>query len=418
MFDEKNLKQNSFNIITILEYLLAISLIFDIYSVFLRIPGSISKLGDHAFGLFSLILIFLLIILTKIEIPLKYYFYIGLICLYLMGYYFSFFGQHTSEYFFGVFFPFVLLVFLQIKKNFENDSLFLMKKLINITTIIAGVSLIVWFFGPLTKIIQPTGTTILDWNSNYRVISKYFGIYYQTQFYSLFSTSLPRNTAIFSEAPMYSFVLVVIFLISYFFINGNRNKNIILGLATISTFSTTGMISIISAVFLKFLYTNLKNFYNNRISFVWFLSFLSLPIIFYYIYSSFKSWLNQKNIYNNSIDARSLSISSHFQAFKENIFLGIGYNNFDNILGNSTGLLRMMAQGGLYLSLPILIYIILYLYNTKNKYNFFIFISIFLVNYLFTNVAFNILPMYIFVFIISNVITIKKNEVNLYNEIN
>ncbi|ETP70953.1 hypothetical protein UYO_3104 [Lachnospiraceae bacterium JC7] len=98
----------------------------------------------------------------------------------------------------------------------------------NIIFLITVISLLFWLFGTVIGILQPTGVIYTTWTSNtvsneLKPVKTYYDIYYVAQTYGMnkalgITTNLDiiRNTGFFTEAPMFSFVLVLALLVELF----------------------------------------------------------------------------------------------------------------------------------------------------------------------------------------------------------
>lgn len=116
---------------------------------------------------------------------------------------------------------------------------------VNIVTILAGISLILWLLGPIFGFISPNGTINSNWSGMGEVntVDGYFGLLYLVQRDQLLGISAIRNTGIFVEAPMYSFTLSIAITLEVLAHRPlNKARAIVLALCIVSTLSTTGVV--------------------------------------------------------------------------------------------------------------------------------------------------------------------------------
>ena len=132
--------------------------------------------------------------------------------------------------------------FSSVKK--EKFRLFNIYK--QIILFIVALSLFFWLFGSILGIIHSTGSVESTWTGKENVITlipTYYNIYFETQNIYVFGTSIIRNTAIFTEAPMASSHFSLAFLIELLVNKKIKIKNLLLlGIGVLTTTSTTGVI--------------------------------------------------------------------------------------------------------------------------------------------------------------------------------
>lgn len=194
------------------------------------------------------------------EIIAKYYkcfiiYYIYIIC-------FIFLNKAFSKTFFSSFIIILpIFTFVYLLDNKYRESL--LEKILQLIIVISCSSLIFYLLLDILKVISYTSITHINWGID-RYVPSFLGIYFNTQTTHLGRLIVPRNTGIFTEAPMYSLVLV--FSLAYYeFINKNKKSNvirIILLVTIITTFSTTGYLSVVIIYTLKlflYFYTKIKS---------------------------------------------------------------------------------------------------------------------------------------------------------------
>lgn len=251
-------------------------------------------------------------------------------------------------------------------ERIQNDKLTsFMNKFVNIAFFLSLLSLLLWGLSSLGK--TPTGMTTIDWGSIKQVPSLFNLQFFPQSRVTFLGFFVLRNTGMFAEAPMYSFVLSMA-LIIHLFLNKNTKitdgKSIILILTLLSTTSTTGLLTIIMSIFLIAFSRSSK----------YMKVFLTLlvPVLLIILNLIIKS--KTQNM-SGSVSLRIDDIQAGIQAWKLHPFIG---NGFENTLalnsfmdpsrfgmwgnsGFSSGILSMLARGGLLLTsifafLPYIIY--------------------------------------------------------------
>ncbi len=121
----------------------------------------------------------------------------------------------------------------------------LLLKLVRVTTVVAAVSLVVFLFGSVLHVIKPTGTVTWTWFEWLKepYCSTYAHLYYEPQGTVFLGYEGWRNAAVFSEAPMFAYVLSLS-LGAYTLVLGRRNPAVLVTLvaAMVTTFSVTAYI--------------------------------------------------------------------------------------------------------------------------------------------------------------------------------
>lgn len=134
-------------------------------------------------------------------------------------------------------------------------------KFVKLMKILATISLFFWLFGSLLNIIPATGEIILDWGP-IRSIPNYYFSYFETQTATLGSLVYPRNSGIFTEAPMFAAALSLA-LITEYCLTKTTKTTIILIFALLSTGSYTAILILLfigSHYSLQKLWTQIKKF--------------------------------------------------------------------------------------------------------------------------------------------------------------
>lgn len=157
----------------------------------------------------------------------------------------------------------------------------LINKYISSITIIAAFSICMWLMISCFGLLSPTNLLHSSWTGGY--IRNYGYVFFEVQegtsLMDLLGIHGYRNTAIFNEAPMYSFHLILAIILNEFCVEKKRKKaTYILAFALLTSFSSTGYIAMVAVVFLK--YVKSKNT-NNLAAFM---KMAIIPIMLFLAY--------------------------------------------------------------------------------------------------------------------------------------
>ncbi|WP_288479661.1 O-antigen ligase family protein [uncultured Clostridium sp.] len=310
-------------------------------------------------------------------------------------------------------FNFIILFLLFIIYNFinlNNGNLYLLLfKVVNIIVILAVISVVLYLLCSIFKVINPTSYLKYRWGEN-RYIPSYYNIYYETQTIFIHGNEFIRNTGIFTEAPMYSFVLLFALIVEIFLNTKSKNmfklmKIVVLILTIFTTFSTTGIVlSLLSLCIFIFKSINKKNIF--KIIVFCLIIIVFLAISGYFIYSKL---LNSSNGSFGSYAARLGDFKAGIYAWNNNKIFGVGYKQYQYVqqymdllirgyggAGGSSALNMILSEGGIvfliFYLLP-LVFSFIYSVLRKNFNIFFIFI-IFYIALIFTAVPYRYIVIY------------------------
>ena len=135
-----------------------------------------------------------------------------------------------------------LLLFCTMSSWREVMSYF--RKYVNILVVLAAISLFFFFLGSVLKVIPPTGQIQFSWDWQ-RECPSYFFLYFEPQTIDIFGYAGARNCGIFSEAPMYAYLLVAAILCEMMADKKRPTVITVLVLATLTTCSTTAIVSMV-----------------------------------------------------------------------------------------------------------------------------------------------------------------------------
>lgn len=360
---------------TLLEYLVAFFLIITMNTVYTSVG---SKLHLNLLGtmLFVLLLFCSLYIMAKKNMDIRKTFATIIVYfLFVLGY--LFFNSVTRQNF-HQFFPYFIICFpsfliyfsLKQKQKHPFDILFYFS---NIVFYLALLSLLFWMLF-VNMHIGSSSQLYLPWA--HQSISNYHWIQFSYQNITLLGKDFVRNTGIFTEGPMFTYVLLVAFLTELFFRANRRRLHLIVLLVTmVTTFSTTGIVLTLLAFFFSY-FLNKSHFRLGQL-----IRIFSIPIIILGVGLALYFILVNKAT-TNSYSVRANDILAGFIAWKDHPIIGNGYRNIGALsqyfdawriqaggaaLGYSSGLLNVLSDGGVYLTLFYLYPFIHCLLKLKNK---------------------------------------------------
>lgn len=269
--------------------------------------------------------------------------------------------------------------------SFNKKSFFkILKYISKIVIIIVFISLFLYIFGSILDLIKPSGSHTYKWGS--KVISySYYNIFFEGQYTNVFGNIIPRNIGVFTEAPVFSFMICLSLFIELFLLK-QKNKFIliILFLCAFSTLSATGIVGTMIIFIMKILN-------NNKIK----IPLLILTIIIGTIISITIVAFRFKT---TSGSTRIDDIRAGYYAWLENPVFGNGYNNSDPTIsymkdfrkdntGRSSGLMCVLSEGGIFM-LSFYLYSILkvIIISLKNNKKLLLFFYLFILGFNFISI--------------------------------
>lgn len=341
------------------EYLIAFVLILNCRSIWTSLLSTRSEATKVSFLL--LVCATFMCILTVKETKI-YRFKKGItlaICFLIYMLLFLFLNTYNHEdLIINIIVVFILILYYSIcnaNKNLPNILL----KYEKLVLLIAILSMFFWIFGSQLHIINPSNIVYSNWSGTGldTPIKSYYGIYFETQGIIFDSVGLiSRNSAVFVEAPMCSLHFSIALLIELFLVKKiSKVKVLILILANITTFSSTGVILIVISLGTKFIINNPKS----KVLYIIKVLFIPLCILFI---SGISYILLIDKLGTNSGSIRIDDFKVGFKAWKENIFFGAGFNNYEFIksfmeswrsynTGFSNSPMIILSDGGIYIGL-------------------------------------------------------------------
>lgn len=336
--------------------------------------------------------------------------------------YFYMFQGDWEEYFS---FYLILIILFSIFLLQIDDIRLVWSAFINVVVISAVISLFFYCFGTLLPVIQETGRTAIEWGVwDTSSVRTFYNLYYEAQFVETSTGGmLPRNCGVFSEAPMYNFVLCTA-LGAELFVSKHTHmwKTIIIIFAIFSTLSTTGYIFIVAAVLLYVanIIFSQKGITVHKIAFLA-LTLMGFVIIVGIMFQKISSVSGA-----GSVNVRTDHLISCFKAWAESPIIGVGYQNQEAVLefakykqGLSVGMAYLFATGGVLLGGALMIpYLMNGLWALKKRvYDEFFFETLFLILYFFTAVTtYPILRFFISYIIMFSCIKRDENRDDAFRE--
>lgn len=273
---------------------------------------------------------------------------------------------------YGFYIPLFFLINFLLTKT--NKTFLIIDYIYKWTVLFAAVSLIMWFLVSISGLLKFDGNVWMDWGT-IRQIPSFHNIYFQTQIVSVMGTNVVRNTGIFCEAPMYSYVLVVsLFYKILFKKESNRLSGFILVATILSTLSTTGIIMMLYALLVAFL---LKEVKKDRILIILkeFILVILAPLAVLLAIIAF-----MQKTKTGSFLTRMDDITGLLRYWKFNPIFGNGFNSSmnnvqaflanrrSNNTGLSSGFFVTLADTGIFIMLVHMLYLILAFMSKNRKY--------------------------------------------------
>lgn len=275
------------------------------------------------------------------------------------------------------YFSLLITLFLSYRLKRLNS---IVRKFVLVSCILAASSLFFWILAILGV---PTNSTLLiSWSSQfYAPIKGFLGIFYFSQdFTSFLGLYLPRNTAIFTEAPMCSFVFCLALLFDTFIVPKQKKsylepKQFLLMAAIISTTSTTGIMIVVLTI-AAVLFKNVKI---NALVVI-----LGLIIVIAVLFILWQLFLVKTTENSDSVNLRFDDIQAGTKAWLLHPIFGNGLEQtmvylpfiqgtrvLDNgNTGFSSGLFQILMTGGLFYFSVIFLIPLMRMFRMNRNYLF------------------------------------------------
>lgn len=365
----KNKKINN-----ILQYIFVTLLILEANSIYSQIYG-IHLYIRTAMIITSIII--LLIMLNKKSIIYKkvfrfviYDFFCSLILMLNTD---NFNGKIIILFVFILYLPLCLIYLTNLSKQNLID---LLTKFVNVVTILSLMSLFFWGMSSIFNILKPTGTINVVWAKPYSIFDNFFYLHfniYTQDVWWITGFPLARNTGIYTEGPMYAFILIIALLFNnllcYKRNKSNLIKTIILFVTMLSTISVTGVTCAVIIIILNFL-INIKNKKKALICLI------CMVIICIFLLPFGINIFNKKS-QTGSAKHRNLDIKNGIETFMESPIMGNGIlherpteNESEIGYGYSNTIVPVLTDGGILLGVIYIYPAIALLFRCfkENKY--------------------------------------------------
>ena len=385
-------------------YLLAVTFVFEMRSVWTAMPRY-SRIND----LLLLALVGATVVYVFSRKQYTKHFINGIIttavlCAYLFIYYF--YDEYKAESFPKMVLRIctICLLCFALREEHKQKLYEVMEQIIIVISI---VSLSFWLVGSILGIIQPSGVEYTIWSStdgSEVPINTYYHLYFETQYQNIFGALIVRNSAIFTEAPMCSFMFCFAFLVELFKKKHYNVKICIFLLISIVTcISTTGYVVAIIAIFLKYIISN-----SGKHTAASVIKLAIAPVVLIAIVLVMEYVLESK-LQTASGSLRMDDFAAGFKAWMLHPIMGNGYGNSNSYVymmstfridrkGFSNSLMQILAYGGIYLFAPYAGSFGLgaYRYMKKADWNNLVFIALFMIMFIFTITSFQMLTLFVF----------------------
>lgn len=239
----------------IIEYVMIFMIVISSASMWIQEGINIVDIQLLRILIFGLAIVWLFFFAKKISKKDIKLFLMVIICLLA---YIPFHLNSLYAFFVIIFFPilfFGLIAYCAAANGILNE---LLNSFVNIMLVIASSSLVFYFLINVCNILKPTGYYSIEWSWISRIPS-YYHLYYVPMPKGLQGYSIMRNCAIFTEAPMYSYLLCFALAINELLLGGKRKiVTIILTITIITTISSTGFL-ILVVIYAYLFISNPKN---------------------------------------------------------------------------------------------------------------------------------------------------------------
>lgn len=367
------------------EYILAFFLILQCNSMIMASNTVLQKVF-LLFTVFLLLILFFISVkrldklnmnVNKLKRMIKFNeFMMGYLLIFVLVEYFFVYKFHVISIMTSLITPIIFVTYFFERKQSNKLNSSLLDKIVKIVFIMEIVSLVFWIISLAG--VKPNFTFFSQWNGGY--VGGYYIFHFIPQYNSfLWFNNFTRNTGIFVEAPMYSYVMCVSLIIQLFirkkkFSNFDR-INLLLTIITIfSTVSTTGIIISVVSVVVKLLFLLLNH--ATKIG-----KILSTVIIICGGVLSLIIYMNKgkssAGAYSSMVRADDIHACIH--AWMDHSIWGVGINNVHyisqyvlpfrrNNLGLATGFFSILAFGGILLALYYVIPLFISLFISKETF--------------------------------------------------
>ena len=160
-----------------------------------------------------------------------------------------------------------------------------------------------------------TNQVLIEWGE-IKSLDTYCYLHFNTQNINILNIVLNRNSAIFTEAPMFALHLIIALAMAVFLLEPRKSNIIILVIGLCSTFTLTAFISIF-VIYLLYLAFNYKKIFKSKKIVI--INIIALVITIVGAIILFNARSN-----SSSLNIRLDDYNAAIKAFKDNVFLGKG----------------------------------------------------------------------------------------------
>lgn len=219
---------------------------------------------------------------------------------------------------------------------------------------LAIMSLAAWFVGPLMHFVPANCTIMSNWGTQgvWISVDGWFRLAYAKQSLSFMGKGIVRNTSIFTEAPMYSYLLTMALMVEVLGIERRSFfRVVVLAVSILTTFSTTGWCCLVMIALAEY-YVRAKRAGRTRtlrFVFLWAILLIGILIVF--------------NLVSDKLDTgsgmtRYDDFRRGYLAWSNNYLFGNGLKNTGIIgkyigsfradnTGFSSGIMEILYEGGI-----------------------------------------------------------------------
>lgn len=272
-----------------------------------------------------------------------------------LGVYIVFSRFNFTRYLLYYFLPIVLLTVYVGLVDEQSDIRSLFCKLSNIVCFLSVVSLVLFLFGTLLKLI-PSMPVAYSWAGTRQTTNTYLHFLYESQDIVFLGHPFVRNCGIFAEAPGFAVFLVISTAVEVFLKEKlSIPRCCVLFITVVTTFSAKAIILAIISFALKYLITSSGSFTAKRFKLFFTPIVLAVGAVIVAVVFFDKA---QSYSYLMRVD----DLQASMRTFADNPIFGAGYVNDGAITDNfrlltrpnnglSMGVVVLLAQGGLWLTL-------------------------------------------------------------------
>ncbi|MGI6229933.1 MAG: hypothetical protein ACOYJL_03350 [Tractidigestivibacter sp.] len=250
-----------------------------------------------------------------------------------------------------------------LKMLYESDNLeFTINAFVVTVVFLAIASDVLWVLGPIANIIPSNCEIMSSWGSAWSSYGRtatakpgWYGLLFVTQTSDDFGVSIVRNTGIYCEAPMYSYVLCIALIAEkYLRRNPRPSVCIILGITILTTISTTGIICLL-LIIAQTIYS-MADRLSPKVKTL--LRILFIPVLAVTVTMIFFLFKQKIDSPSGGGITRVDDFAAGFKAWQNNLLVGNGFGADEVIqsymssfrsgnLGFSNALMDVLAKGGL-----------------------------------------------------------------------